>query len=355
MPRGTRILVGLLTLLVGAGVVYYGFIMAPPERSSLEHAVADRGGSADAAEPFRAPAPDREGAAASPSVTAAAPPDDARQVVRPRNREESQDRPRREESNPGAAQTPPADGRDAHMPDDRATARATGARSSRPLGIADPAGIVSRAAADPVRSARPDLPDGRSGSSSPRAADEPPRATPRAPETGSSSRATDPAHERAPSAPRANEPLRIREAERARSAPAAGSPPQGALARAQEHVVASGETLSAIALKYYGSANAWSILADANPGIDPDRLQIGQRLRVPPVAPRNAATESHQGRATIRRVASGDTLSSISEWAYGTPNHWKRIYDANRDVIGSDPGRLRVGMSLRIPPATDER
>jgi ABC-type amino acid transport substrate-binding protein len=50
-------------------------------------------------------------------------------------------------------------------------------------------------------------------------------------------------------------------------------------------------------------------------------------------------------------VQPGDTLSRIARELYGDARatSWQRIYEANRDVIGDDPGRLRVGMTLQIP------
>jgi polar amino acid transport system substrate-binding protein len=50
-------------------------------------------------------------------------------------------------------------------------------------------------------------------------------------------------------------------------------------------------------------------------------------------------------------VQPGDTLSRIARQFYGDARaaSWQRIYEANRDVIGDDPGRLRVGMRLQIP------
>jgi ABC-type amino acid transport substrate-binding protein len=50
-------------------------------------------------------------------------------------------------------------------------------------------------------------------------------------------------------------------------------------------------------------------------------------------------------------VQPGDTLSRIARRFYGDARgaSWQRIYEANRDVIGDDPGRLRVGMKLQIP------
>lgn len=49
------------------------------------------------------------------------------------------------------------------------------------------------------------------------------------------------------------------------------------------HVVAPGDTLSAIAEQYYGDADRWPVIATANRDIvpDPDLIHPGQELRVP--------------------------------------------------------------------------
>lgn len=50
-------------------------------------------------------------------------------------------------------------------------------------------------------------------------------------------------------------------------------------------------------------------------------------------------------------VQPGDFLSAIAQRFYGDGSEaaWRRIYDANRDVIGSDPNQIEPGMVLRIP------
>ena len=48
-------------------------------------------------------------------------------------------------------------------------------------------------------------------------------------------------------------------------------------------------------------------------------------------------------------VAKGENLSQISEQHYGDQRHWKVIYQANRDIIGANPDKLRPGTKLRIP------
>lgn len=51
----------------------------------------------------------------------------------------------------------------------------------------------------------------------------------------------------------------------------------------QEHVVAAGDMLSAIAQRYYGDGSRWRAIAAANPEAE-GGLHPGQRLRIPPIA-----------------------------------------------------------------------
>ena len=50
-------------------------------------------------------------------------------------------------------------------------------------------------------------------------------------------------------------------------------------------------------------------------------------------------------------VQQGDSLYGISVKLYGTPRHYERIYEANRDRI-KDPNTLQVGINLRMPDLT---
>ena len=45
-------------------------------------------------------------------------------------------------------------------------------------------------------------------------------------------------------------------------------------------------------------------------------------------------------------VKSGDTLSAIGKH-HGVA--WREIYEANKDVIGDNPDKIRPGQTLRIP------
>lgn len=47
-------------------------------------------------------------------------------------------------------------------------------------------------------------------------------------------------------------------------------------------------------------------------------------------------------------VVKGDSLSRIAAGQYGNPQKWRRIYEANRDLI-KDPDLIYPGQQLRIP------
>ena len=51
----------------------------------------------------------------------------------------------------------------------------------------------------------------------------------------------------------------------------------------------------------------------------------------------------------IYEVVSGDSLSKIAKREYGNANEWKRIFEANRDIL-KDPNKIYPGQKLKIPP-----
>jgi len=53
-----------------------------------------------------------------------------------------------------------------------------------------------------------------------------------------------------------------------------------------------------------------------------------------------------QGGGDTYTVKSGDTLSAIGKH-HGVA--WREIYEANKDVIGDNPDKIRPGQTLRIP------
>jgi nucleoid-associated protein YgaU len=47
-------------------------------------------------------------------------------------------------------------------------------------------------------------------------------------------------------------------------------------------------------------------------------------------------------------VKQGDSLSKIAKQEYGNTDDWRRIYDANRDII-KNPDLIYPGQTLRLP------
>jgi nucleoid-associated protein YgaU len=52
------------------------------------------------------------------------------------------------------------------------------------------------------------------------------------------------------------------------------------------------------------------------------------------------------GRSYV--VVKGDSLSAIAEREYGDAKQWRRIYEANKDVI-KNPDLIYPGQTLRLP------
>ena len=50
----------------------------------------------------------------------------------------------------------------------------------------------------------------------------------------------------------------------------------------------------------------------------------------------------------IHEVVKGDTLSKIAKQYYGDANKYRKIFDANRDIL-DNPDLIKVGQKLRIP------
>jgi nucleoid-associated protein YgaU len=59
--------------------------------------------------------------------------------------------------------------------------------------------------------------------------------------------------------------------------------PAAAFDATQWHEVQAGESLSKIALKYYGDAGLYTTIFEANKDVlkDPNMVRVGQKLRIP--------------------------------------------------------------------------
>lgn len=132
----------------------------------------------------------------------------------------------------------------------------------------------------------------------------------------------------------------------------------------RDRVVRPGDTMETIARAEFGDASMWTVIASANPRVDPMKMRAGMTLRIPldptniqgrpnpalaqePSGPTPSPTEPARIEYVVR---SGDTLGGIARTYYNSAAKWRIILDANRDVL-SRPEQLRPGMKLVIPPA----
>lgn len=164
-------------------------------------------------------------------------------------------------------------------------------------------------------------------------------------------------------------PEPVRETQRAVPQAAATAPPAGV------HVVAPGESLSVIAENRLGSSRRWVEIQALNGGLDPARLSVGMKLKLPAAsvaagpesrgperkpepatraepairaepAPRSEPAVANRPAGKSHTVQRGETLSEIAEARLGSSQRWNEIVKLNP---GLDPRRLPVGAALALP------
>jgi LysM repeat protein/tetratricopeptide (TPR) repeat protein len=123
-----------------------------------------------------------------------------------------------------------------------------------------------------------------------------------------------------------------------------------------EFIVHLGDTCQAIceAANRLGVPLAFGQLQEANPGVDPRKLKVGQKLKIPrpatvPSPAKNPGAAATDPRSPVQYVVrSGDTLISILH-AFNQSGRFvscARFYQANP---GTRPQGLQVGQVLNIP------
>jgi len=83
--------------------------------------------------------------------------------------------------------------------------------------------------------------------------------------------------------------------------------------------------------------------------LEAEQERLRARSARPPRAPSQPAAERAAEPVTrTYRVRRGDSLSSIAAEVYGDSRQWRKIYEANRDKLGSSP-EIKIGQVLVIP------
>ncbi len=138
-------------------------------------------------------------------------------------------------------------------------------------------------------------------------------------------------------------------------------PGQLAAPAMQFHEVRSGESLTTICEQHYGQASMVASLAAFNDLPDPDLVQVGIRLRLPPLAELTSrgggsraaesaptSPQTSAGRSATYTVQEGDVLSLIAQRRLGSARRWRELFELNRAVI-ADPDHVEVGVVLMLP------
>jgi len=125
------------------------------------------------------------------------------------------------------------------------------------------------------------------------------------------------------------------------------------------HHVQPGDTFETLARAYYGSSRYVEFLMRANPNIDPSRMRVGTMVRIPALSskknraatPASAAARGSRPSPMARRyeVQPGDSFYRIAEKQLGDAGRWKELFELNKNVVGRDPSRLKVGQVLTLP------
>lgn len=114
-------------------------------------------------------------------------------------------------------------------------------------------------------------------------------------------------------------------------------PGPGGSGDGMSYEVREGETLSAIAARFGSTVDG---IVALNPGLDPDRIRVGQELRI------------GRGYEVDYRVRRGDTLSSIASY------HRVSVRELRRWNPHIEPDHIRIGARLQIyterPPSFSE-
>lgn len=141
----------------------------------------------------------------------------------------------------------------------------------------------------------------------------------------------------------------------------------------RQYTIKSGQTLSSIAAEVYGNQRFYVAILRANPSVNPARLRPGMKITLPDISevrpessvstaamaveeetpkPTHAArTHTSAAAGQTYTVASGDTLYRISKKLYGSQKQADAIYALNKETIGQDKARLKIGMVLTLPDA----
>lgn len=128
------------------------------------------------------------------------------------------------------------------------------------------------------------------------------------------------------------------------------APQPGPIAVERVHVVKRGETMSEIAEEELGSVAFLDQLRRANPGVIDDKLNVGQKLKLPAAGKRTAKTGGARAKVGSSYVEytikPGDVLERIAIRELGSRQRVADILALNDGLV---PNKLQPGKPIRLP------
>ncbi len=77
-------------------------------------------------------------------------------------------------------------------------------------------------------------------------------------------------------------------------------------------------------------------------------VESGSSSTAPAPHPAAPAAPGSMGGGRTYTVQAGDSLSKIAKREYGDASQWKRIHEANKDLI-KNPDLIHPGQTLKLP------
>ncbi len=129
--------------------------------------------------------------------------------------------------------------------------------------------------------------------------------------------------------------------------PEVGTSISSGLSGGGTHTVKANETLGDISSVHYKTSRHWKKILDANPGVDPTNLKIGQTLAIPAVASDKGdkADGAHTAGDGTYIVQRGDSYYSIAKKHLGSASRWREIEKLNK-IAAED---LTPGQKIKLP------
>jgi len=118
--------------------------------------------------------------------------------------------------------------------------------------------------------------------------------------------------------------------------------------RIRKHIEEMNPGISGLGVEYKNGVVSISGQAASAEAMEKAVLMAGNVQGVSDVNIDNLQTPANQEKVEYYLIKKGETLSAIAKQFYGKANQYRKIFEANREVI-KDPNLIFPGQKIRIP------